>query len=123
MQRFKSWQRASKQFYSNRGRIVSIGTIEPNDVIESLQPLNPTRHFPQWKTIDADLVLLGSPRDNILLFDQMRGDLLPTEDVQQLGRATLNVTYSPFVGEYQALNILAPDAAGLAAGVDQLTKW
>ena len=100
--------------FTAAGRRVKIGTIAPNDVVLSLQPLNPTRHFPQWKTIDSDLILLGNARDNLLIFDQMRGDLLPGNS------PATHVTHSPFVGEYDVLNIIAPNAAGLQKGVTQI---
>ncbi len=89
------------------GRKALMGEIKPNGVVLFPQPLKTSQSFPQWRTDETDLILLGSSGDNPLIFDQKRGHLLPDEE------NALHVTYSPFVGEYNALNVLAPDAAGL----------
>ena len=109
-------------FYKARGRTVTTDTITPNHVVLSLQPLNGVQSFPRWRTVATDLVLIGRPSDNPLLLDQARGFLLP--DVSHLGqgRAVVAVTYSPFVGECDVLNILADDTAGLSAGVQTAAK-
>jgi hypothetical protein len=112
-----------RDFYAKRGRKVGVGRAEPNGVVLSLQPLRGLQTYPRWKTVDTDLVLLGTPANNVLLFDQMRGHLLPEGSGRlAAGRHRVRVTYSPFVGERQALNILAPDAAGLSAGVDTVVR-
>ena len=95
--------------------VVSIRTLAPGEVIRSLQPLNLIR-FPQWQTVDADLILLGNAQNNILMFDQMRGGLLK----ETAPNAT--VTFSPFVGQQQVLNIVADDADGLEKAVAQITR-
>ncbi|MDQ3814922.1 MAG: type II secretion system F family protein, partial [Armatimonadota bacterium] len=109
-------------YYSTKGRKAEIGSIEPNGVVLSLQPLSVTQRYPQWRTIKADLVLLGNPTNNVLLLDQMRGNLLPVGATPGPGQALLHVAYSPFVGEYNVANIIAPDTAGLEAGVTELTS-
>lgn len=91
-------------------RDVTIRTIAPGDVIESLQPLD-LQKFPRWKTIDADLMLLGDAKTNPLIFDQWRGGLLADTP-------GVSVTYSPFVGERQVLNIVTNDVVGLERGVE-----
>ncbi len=83
--------------------------------MQSLQPLKSQQKFPQWRTIAADLVLLGTPQTNVLLFDQARGGLLEREKEVQ-------VTYSPFVGEYQALNLIASDTASLAMAWNEAAR-
>ena len=109
-------------YYAARGRRVSIGKIAPNDVVLSVQPLQAVQYFPRWKTVDADLILLGSPADNLLLLDEARGFLLSGDALTMApGQANVSVAYSPFVGERQVVNIVAGDAAGLQAGVKQLT--
>ncbi|MDQ2732282.1 MAG: hypothetical protein M3Y56_11530, partial [Armatimonadota bacterium] len=95
--------------FRGQGRPVTVDTIEPGHVVRSLQVQKPIQRFPQWQTVAADLVLLGAPQNNLLLMDQARGYLLPDTIV----RPTYRVTHSPFVGEYQALNLLANDPAGL----------
>jgi hypothetical protein len=108
-------------FYSNRGRAVQLGRIEPNGVVVSLQPLKAIQRYPQWKTINSDLILLGSPSTNVLLLDQARGYLL-AEKAENLTAETvvIDYVYSPFVGEYNAINILANDLNGMTAGVDSI---
>ncbi len=86
-----------------KSRKVEIGNIEPNGVILSPQPLKTSQSFPRWRTVESDLVLLGAPQDNLLIFDQMRGGLLDDE-------SGAVVTYSPFVGEFNALNIVGDTA-------------
>lgn len=78
------------------GREAQVQPIE--SVVQSLQPLRAIQRFPQWQTTDADLILLGSPTENLLVFDQARGGLIDETKAQQ-------VTFSPFVGEKWALNL------------------
>ena len=101
-------------FYRSRGRSVTTDTLAPNHVVLSLQPLNAVQPFPHWKTVGTDLILLGSPADNVLLLDQARGFLLPD-------KADVCVTHSPFVGECDVLNVLTDGPGGLAAGVAAVT--
>ena len=107
-----------RAYFTAQGRRAEIRRIAANDVVLSLQPLRPQQRYPQWKTVDADLILLGSPNDNLLLLDQARGHLL-SDNWRQLtnGKFRVVTTYSPFVGEKWALNLLAADAPGLTAAV------
>jgi hypothetical protein len=92
-------------------------------VVESLQPLKSPHRYPQWKTIPADLVLFGTPANNVLLLDQARGEILPREAVAPAaGRAEVVYTRSPFVGEYDVVNLLAADAQGVGEAVRALTE-
>ena len=100
-----------RDFYRKAGRQVEIGSIEAGEVVVGLQPTRAMQKYPQWRTIDSDLVLLGTPSDNVLLLDQKRGGLLDGSGAQ--------VTFSPFVGEYQALNLVG-DAAKIAIAVERL---
>jgi hypothetical protein len=113
--------RVLEEFYRKRGRIVSRGSVRPGGIVESLQPLTSPNHFPHWKTIASDLVLFGSAADNVLLLDQARAQIFPT-DLRPIasGAAEIVPTRSPFVGEYDALNILAGDAIGIRAAVETL---
>jgi hypothetical protein len=106
-------------FYARAGRHLEVGRIEPNGVVLSLQPLRAIQKYPQWRTIPSDLILLGSPKDNLLIMDEARGGLLP--GISKPGEGSPVVTYSPFVGEYQVLNLLATDEAGLRRAVTQTT--
>ena len=108
-------------YYRRAGRSVALRLIEPNDVIRSLQPVRAIQRYPQWKTIDSDLVLLGTVSNNLLLRDQARGCLLPEDALYPApGGGRVVLTYSPFVGEYQVVNILACDTKGMEAGLDAL---
>ena len=101
---------------------ISEGTVAPGGVVESLQPLRSPHRYPQWKTIPADLVLFGTPANNVLLLDQLRGEIFPLRfSIPPAGEAAVIHTRSPFVGEYDALNIIATDAAGMAAAVQTIT--
>ena len=104
-------------FYEKKGRHVTLGSVAPGGVVESLQPLKSPHRFPQWKTIASDLVLFGTPANNVLLLDQARGLILPRDAAMP----TAICTRSPFVGEYDAVNVLASDAAGIAEAVKALT--
>ncbi|MHB0999200.1 MAG: LamG domain-containing protein [Armatimonadota bacterium] len=107
--------------FRTAGRTVRIGKAVPGDIIRSLQVVKAIQRFPQWQTVPADLVLLGTVSDNLLLYDQHRGGLLPSgADAVKNGANLINVTYSPFVGEYQALNIISSDMQGLKQAVNQV---
>ena len=109
--------------YRALGRTVELGRAEPNQLVLSRQPYVMTQPYPQWKTVESDLVLFGSPNDNVLLMDQDRGYLLPSGvDGLKPGQGVVCLTFSPFVGECQALNFIASDAKGLKAAVDALIK-
>jgi hypothetical protein len=114
--------KALKAFYEKGGRSVSISTVSPTGIVESLQPLKSPNRYPQWKTIASDLVLFGSPANNALMLDQMRGEIFPRNFTAPLpSEAALVYTRSPFVGEYDALNVVAIDDAGVAAAVQKIT--
>ncbi len=109
-------------FYEKRGRVVSRGIVRPGGVVESLQPLRSPHRFPQWKTIPSDLILFGTPANNVLLLDQLRAEIFPRGlAIPPTGEAVVIHTRSPFVGEFDALNIIAADAAGIAAAVQAIT--
>jgi hypothetical protein len=62
--------------YGAKGRKVETRALAPGEVVLGLQPFRAMQKFPQWRTVDADLVLLGTPQTNVLLGDQARGGLL-----------------------------------------------
>ena len=71
----------------------------------------------------ADLVLFGTPSSNVLLLDQARGQLFPDGiTVPLAGEADVIYTRSPFVGEYDVVNVIASDATGITAAVGALTS-
>jgi hypothetical protein len=112
---------ALKNYYQKKGRVVSIGSVKPGGVVESLQPLRSPNRYPQWKTTTTDLILFGTPSNNVLLLDQARGEILPRNFVSPgPSEAALLYTRSPFVGECDALDIIATDNAGIAAAVQKL---
>jgi hypothetical protein len=111
-----------KSFYEKLGRTVALGTVDPGGIVESLQPLKSPHRFPQWKTIATDLLLFGTLSNNVLLLDQARGEIFPRNfSTPPPGEAALLYTRSPFVGECDALNIIATDDAGFAAAVQKIT--
>ncbi len=110
-------------YYRASGRTVIFGRAEPNQLVLSRQPYTNTQPYPQWKTVESDLVLFGSPNDNVLLMDQDRGYLLPSGlDLLKEGQGVVCLTFSPFVGECQVVNIIARDGKGLKAAVDNLVQ-
>jgi hypothetical protein len=102
-------------YYGGQGRRVEIRGLAPGDVVLSLQPLRNVS-APRWKTIDADLVLIGDANTNPLIFDQQRAGILSLENPNVV------VTHSPFSGEYKALNILARNETELDAIVTALIR-
>jgi hypothetical protein len=114
---------ALKTYYQKKGRAVSVGSVKPGGVVESLQPLKSPHRYPQWKTATTDLVLFGTPANNVLLLDQARGEILPRNfAAPPPSEATLVYTRSPFVGECDALDIIATDDAGIAAAVQKIVS-
>jgi hypothetical protein len=105
-------------FLKAHGRQGRVGRADPTDVVQSIQMAQSANQYPKWQTADVDLVLLGSATDNVLIFDQVRGCLLPTRPAK--GHALL--TFSPFVGGYEALNILGTDLKSLEASVEELSS-
>lgn len=109
-------------FYQQAGRAVMLGKVRPGDLIESLQPLKSPHRYPQWKTIASDLVLFGTPSNNVLLLDQFRGQIFPLDFMLPTsGAADVIYTRSPFVGEYDVVNIVASDTSGVVAAVKTIT--
>ena len=91
--------------------------------MEGLQTVKSPNRFPQWRTTAADLVLLGTPANNVLILDQIRAEIFPFNyRVGANGTADLIYTRSPFVGEMDVINVVAEDTSGLAAGVNALMK-
>ena len=113
--------KALEDYYRSRGRTVSRGTVHPGGIVESLQPIKSPNRFPQWKTIASDLVLFGSIADNVLMLDQARAGILP-HDLQTASPGCADVAYtrSPFVGEYDVINVLATDVAGMTTAVKSI---
>ncbi len=110
------------QYYTGKGRSVALGLAEPGGVVRSLQEYKTYLAYPQWKTEESDLILMGSSSTNVLILDQARGFLLPEQgNGLTAGKAAVSYTNSPFVGEYDVLNIIANDAAGITAAVDAVT--
>ncbi|NOU69400.1 hypothetical protein GC096_35875 [Paenibacillus sp. LMG 31461] len=106
-------------YYIAQGRSAQIGLAEPGGVVKSLQEYQSQLKFPKWKTVDSDLVLLGNTSSNILLLDQARAYLLPEQSqTLAVGKASINLVNSAFSGEYNTLNIVANDTAGITAAVD-----
>ncbi len=109
-------------FYTTRGRKVRIGRIGRiglDDIVACQQPLQTPLRFPRWQTIAADLVLLGTVEDNVLLRDRAEGWLLP-QTAPVPGHATIVHVWSAFVGSCNVVNLLAADQAGLEAAVTRL---
>lgn len=103
---------AAKQIvarFTQAGRKTRIGRAAPGDVVTSLQPLRTPHRFPQWKTAPVDLVLIGTPQENVLIMDQVRGELFPRSATGAV------VTKSPFAAECDVLNLPKDVQAWLAA--------
>ncbi len=109
-------------FYRKQGRPATrVGLAGPAGIVESLQVLRSPHRYPQWQTAPTDLVLFGSPADNVLLLDQSRAEIFPAGLAKpKPGQATVVYTRSPFVGECDAVNVIASDAAGITAAVQAL---
>jgi hypothetical protein len=118
---FGAHAKTLKTFYEAQGRLVVLATVKPGVIVEGLQPLKSPHRYPQWKTVATDLILFGTPSNNVLIRDQARGEILPRNFVPPLaGEAALLYTRSPFVGECDVINIVATDAAGFTAGVQKV---
>lgn len=114
--------KALADYYRQQGRVVTrVGTAAPGGLVESLQVLKSPHRFPQWQTSPTDVVLFGTPSDNVLLLDQVRGEIFPTYlPKPKAGEAAIVYTRSPFRGEFDAVNVIASDAAGITAAVQAL---
>lgn len=114
--------KALAEYYRQQGRVVTrVATVAPGGIVESLQVLRIPHRFPQWQTIQTDLVLFGTTTDNVLLLDQARGEIFPNYLAKpKAGEASIVYTRSPFRGEFDAVNVIAVDAAGITAAVQAL---
>jgi hypothetical protein len=120
--RFVEQAQVLAEFYKKQGRSVTVSSVRPGALVESLQPLKSPHRYPQWKTAATDLVLIGTPASNVLLLDQVRAHIFPSDfAVPEGGKAEVVYTRSPFVGECDAINVVAADPTGLAAAVKTLT--
>lgn len=107
--------------FEKLGRKVRKGAAAPGGVIQSLQPLRSPHRYPQWKTVPNDLVLIGTPQENVLIFDQIRGEIFPRNfALPPSGQTTAVITKSPFVGECDVLNLVTADRGSLKAW---LASW
>jgi hypothetical protein len=114
--------KALAEYYRRQGRVVTrIGAVAPGGIVESLQVLRTPHRFPQWQTVPSDLVLFGTPSDNVLLLDQARAEIFPNYlPKPKNGEASIVYTRSPFRGEFDTVNVIATDAAGITAAVQAL---
>ncbi len=110
-----------QEHFTALGRNVRIGRADASDVVLRLQPIESLMKRPQWYTIDADLILIGHPKANVLLNDQLLGKLLPP-GAPPAGTAQLVHTWSPFRGRCHAVNVIAADDNGLKSGVGELIR-
>ncbi len=106
-----------KALMESKGRTVTIRGLEPFEVVEHLQTYHGGQRFPQWSTIPEDLVLIGTPSDNALIFDQARGRLLPEPK-----NGTVAWVPSAFRNGYDALTLFATDADGLTSAINDVEQ-
>lgn len=120
----KAWAALAKRVedhYRALGRVVARGEVSPAGIVVSLQPNKSPHRYPQWLTVPTDLVLFGASGDNVLILDQARAHILPPgASAPVANRSALAYTRSPFVGEYDALNIIAGNVEGAAGAVNAL---
>lgn len=105
----------------NIGRDVHVVQASPDaerGVVVAEHPADQGTARPRWRTIDADLVLLGTPNDNVLIRDQALARLVPP----RVEGPELRVTYSPFVGGRQVLNLLGDGVAALTVLVERVER-
>ena len=110
-------------FYRAQGRTARVGRAAPSDTVLGLQPLHFPMRYPQWRTQNVDMVLLGTPSASVLLLDQARAGLLP-DGISALppGHAVVSEVLSAFAGERDTVNLLATDDAGLSAAAARLEQ-
>jgi hypothetical protein len=99
------------------GRTVGTGSVEAGGVVMHRQPYHTMQRYPQWYTVDADLVLFGTPQDNVLMYDQARGHLLP----RRVDAPTVRYALSPFVGERDCVNVVGDDPAAMVDAIVALS--
>ncbi len=105
------------------GRQAELRLAAPGDLVTGVQTYTAAQAHPIWQTAPVDLVLLGSPRDNVLIYDQALGGLLPPAACEPAaGTGLAHVTWSPFVGDCHCLDLLGTDAAGLVAAVTSIER-
>ena len=76
---------------------------------------HPSAHC--WPPIADSLFRFGMERNNLLPHDQARAGLLPhLANELSDGEVQLSYAWSPFVGEWDAVNVLARDQAGTLRG-------
>lgn len=109
--------------YKTQGRTATIGVVSPTGIVEGLQTVKSPSRYPQWRTTAADLVLMGTPNNNVLILDQARAEIFPLNlRLPANGTADVIYTRSPFVGEMDVINLVASDTPGLAAAANALMK-
>ncbi len=111
-----------QQFYANAGRQTTVETIKPNGLVLGERTGRSISRYPRWRTIKADLILLGLPQDNILIFDQARDRLITKDHLPPApGAAAIVPTWSPFHAGQQVLNIVVDSPDGLQQAIRKLT--
>lgn len=102
------------------GREVRIAPASPRgeDAVVLLADPPADAPRPRWRTRDVDLVLLGTPRDNVLIRDQALGRLLPP----RIESPETRVTWAPFAPDRQVLNLLGDGVAALTVLVEQVER-
>lgn len=98
-----------------------INATTPTGAVVARQRTCNMMKYPQWASIDADLVVLGTAAANVLMYDQARGHLLPlmTSSIQP-GAAYVSVTYSAFQPERWTLNIVASSDDDLVTVIESV---
>ena len=104
-------------YYLSKGRSAKLGFAEPNETVLSLQEYKTTMRYPQWKTVDEDIVLIGNSGNNVLLLDQARGGILPEQGL----KSSSNIAYNRPVQVSSQEN--TTDVASRAVDGNPYTKW
>ncbi|MGF1656692.1 MAG: LamG domain-containing protein [Verrucomicrobiales bacterium] len=101
-----------RELFSANGRTVTVRELAPFEVVEHIQTYHSGQPYPRWSTIAEDLVLIGTPTDNVLIFDQARGRVLPPYEngtVAWLGNA--------FRFGHDAVTLYAENPEGLSQAI------
>lgn len=98
------------------GRKTTVAHAEPGGIVVGLRATPSSESRPRWRTIESDLVLLGTHTTNVLILDQVRGGLLPADGTG------IRLTHSPFRPGFHVLNLLCDDPRELAALVARLEQ-